>query len=100
MIIRTMHFHTPVKSKSWAVRRANELYAKVCTAARYSFSKGGMGRFEIGISPMCGCVTIGELDLPDTLPENEVRIFLNYMSDKSFSAEMLILPLTPDTEPV
>lgn len=100
MIIRTMHVHTPIKSKSWAVRRANELYAKVCTAARYSFTKGGMGRFEIGISPLGGCVTIGELDLPDTLPANEVRIFLNYMSDKSFSAEMLILPLTRDTEPV
>lgn len=100
MIIRTMHVHTPIKSKSWAVRRANELYGKVCRAAGFSFTKGGMGRFEIGISPLGACITIGELDLPDTLPENEVRIFLNYMSDKSFSAEMLILPLTQDAEPV
>lgn len=100
MIIRTMHVHTPIKSKSWAIRRANELYAKVCRAAGFSFTKGGMGRFEIGISPLGACVTIGELDLPDTLPANEVRIFLNYMSDKSFSAEMLILPLTQTTEPV
>lgn len=100
MIIRTMHVHTPIKSKSWAIRRANELYAKVCRAAGFSFTKGGMGRFEIGISPMGACVTIGELDLPDTLPANEVRIFLNYMSDKSFSAEMLILPLTQNAQPV
>lgn len=100
MIIRTMHVHTPIKSKSWAIRRANELYAKVCRAAGFSFTKGGMGRFEIGISPMGACVTIGELDLPDTLPANEVRIFLNYMSDKSFSAEMLILPLTQNVQPV
>ena len=99
MIVRIRYFHTPIKSKSWAVRRANMVWAKVQTSGNFAFTHGGIGSLDISISPIGYGVTDAILDLPAIQSEVELLLFLNYMNQKDFHSTV-VQDLTPTPQSV
>lgn len=96
--IRVQYFHSPIRSKSWAVRRGNIMWKRMLRFAGFCFTRGGIGVVSIGISPMQASMTCAEIEIPDHIPQNEIEIFLAYMNGDGFNA--YILPLTENAQPV